>query len=402
VASTPAACGAALWRHLRHAAVIGVAVLAVGGSTACTRNGSSTGARGAVLRADPNSTDEALRAAVARIVQSTTADDDDSLDASAAALAALGDPAISHLSQGLRNPDEETRVVTVQLLARTRHPQTSEFLLAALHDESWTVRLSAVEALALRRDGRAVAPLLELYERETDAQVRYECLTTLGVIGDPAAADLLIRETRNADPYARMWAMDALCQMRHPQAPALAADLLADPNPYVPKQVVPSCGELLDTPRGHEALIALALFSRDYQNSVFARQRLVAFVKRRAGAPELVEQIRRAGRKELNGGRATMAALLLGDIADPSATSRLIEALSDPNHWIRHQAAYDLGVIGNRRAVPALISALGDQHDLVAATAYDSLQRFADAGDEHARAAVNSYSGKRFEKALPR
>lgn len=360
-------------------ALLAVLFVSLGG---CPQRGAQSRASGT----DP------IGIAVATLLRSVAADSGRS-DASVDALVALGEAVIPHLSRALDDRNEDVRLVAVAALGKLESPATLSPLIMALNDQSWSVRLAAVEGLGAKRDGRAVQPLLAQYGKDDDEQVRYECLTSLGLIGDPAAAPLLIKETASEDPYVRMWAMDGLCEMRDTHAPALAQRLLGDPNPYVVQKVTQSCAAALDTPAGHTALMDTALFNADFETTVWARRCLINFVE--SGAhPGLADAARTAGRNALAGDHWINAALLLGDLGDQRATEPLMTALANPNVLVRHHAAYCLGKTGDRRAVPALIRALQDHQAVVVLAAYRSLERFAAAGDRRAQAVLKKQQRK--------
>lgn len=351
-------------------------------------------------RAQPGAASDAVGSAVRRLLRSGA--DQDDHDAAVDAIAAMGDAAVPHLSRALADPDEDVRVVAIEALGRLRSPSAVDGLLAALADPSPTVRLSAVEALGTTGDRRATQPLMTQFAKDDNPQVRYECLTSLGLIGDPAAVGFLVKGVSDSDPFVRLWAMDALCQMHSPNAPELALRLLQDPNPVVRSHTIQYCGDVFDTPDGHRALIALALDADEFPTTVWARRHLMTFVKRQGNDGQLAEQIRASATKALHGPRRTRAAFLLGDLGDQAATVPLIEALHDPDVLVRHHAAYLLARVRDPRAVPPLILALADPSDLVAATAYNSLLWYADDGDPRARQAVSRYQGKRFSERLRR
>ncbi len=342
--------------------------------------------------------------AAKRLLHSASSEDDPSQhDSTVAALVALGSPAIPSLSKALENdPDENVRLVAVEALSKMRGPGVVDALLGALHDKSEDVRLQAVTALGVIADRRAVQPLLDQFAKDDNPQVRYECLTSLGLIGDPAAVDVLVKGTTDSDYGVRMWSIDALCQMNDSHAPALVVTLMRDPDQYVRQHVIESCGDAFNTPEGRTTLIALAIDADRFETTVWARRHLMEYLAQNSGGPGLRDQMRTAALHDLRGAHAAPAALLLGDLGDRAATEPLIKALRDPDRLVRHHAAFVLAKVGDRRGVPALIAALNDPVGLVAASAYNSLQWFAEDGDPRAQQAVRNYKGKRFADRLPR
>ncbi len=344
--------------------------------------------------ADPTS------ATVARLLHSAASQDDH--DAALEAVAALGPGALPGLTAGLADREESVRLVAVEALGKMRGPAVVDTLLVALRDKSSDVRLSAVEQLGGLGDRRAVQPLLDQFARDDSPQVRYECLTSLGLIGDPSTVDFLVKGTSDADPFVRLWAMDALCQMSDPHAQELALVFVRDPNPAVRDQIIRACADAFNTPNGRRTLIDLTLDPPDFSTAAWARRHLMGFVEHGPDGAQLAEQIRAAALPELHGPHALGAALLLGDLGDPAATDRLIVALRDPEFLVRHHAALLLAKPRDRRAVPALIVALNDKVGIVAASAYNTLQWFADDGDRRAQEAVHNYKGMKFDRRLPR
>jgi HEAT repeat protein len=340
--------------------------------------------------------------AVGELIASLAEADDDDRATAVSGLVALGPRAPEAIAKGLENPDEDVRTGVIEAVSQMPPATAVPLLLSALDDESWDVRLKTVEALGTFRDRRAVEPLMIRFEIDDDDQVRYECLTSLGLIGDPASVDLLSTATSDSDPYVRMWAIDALCQMSAPPAEPTAIRLLADPNRYVAEQTLRSCGGLLRGDTGTAALIEAAIRTEQFQTTVWARRYLREHTLRGATGSKVREQIRQAALAALDGPNVTHAAMLLADIGDPASQPFLIEALRDPNPYVRHHAAYLLGNSGDSAVVPALILTLQDNQQFVAATAFDSLQRFAQRGDLRAQEATAGFTGKTFDQSLPR
>ena len=341
-------------------------------------------------------------ATVARLLRSAAADPNNADDV-LSALTALGKVAIPGLTAGLRDPDDEARLVAVDALGKIGGAEVVPPLLTALDDENWNVRLNAVRALGQLRDRRAVQPLLQQYVKDDDSQVRYECLTSLGLIGDPAATEVLVKGTSDADdPYVRMWSLDALCEMHDAHAQPLAVALLEDPNVYVRRQVLRACTDSLDTRQGRAGLIHATLTESDFECSVWARRDLTTYIEKDPDGAELEKQVHGDALKALRGKQPLLAALMLGDFGDPAATDELIRALRDPSFFVRHHAAWELGKIGDRRAVAPLVKALQDPVPFVAATAYNSLEWFAASGDKTAQVAIKNYKGQKFDHPLPK
>ncbi len=327
--------------------------------------------------------------AVANVLASAPADDE--ADAQVKALAALGAPAVAPLGRHVHDPDERTRLLVVHGLGAIGGPDAVDPLLDALADPSWTVRLEAVRALGTLHPARAVDPLLRLLDGDAEAQVRYEVLTTLGLIGDRRASPRLVRALHEDDPYLRMWAMDALCTMRDPDAPALLPGLLADPDLYVRRQVVRSCHASARTDASRRRLVAMTLDDPDFESAVVAREALADDVRQLPADDAARAFIHQAATDALaspDPGRARRGAFLLGNLGDRRATDALLAALADQDPLMRHHAAYLLGQVDDARAVAPLVGALHDGAPLVRATAIAALREYAGRGNDEARRAL--------------
>lgn len=357
----------------------------------------------AAERANPTAgaTPDRLQETIASLIRRLDADSEDG-DNAAAALVALGPAVLDPLAKALERSSEPVRRRIIDVLEQVGTPDAVPALLLALKEGGdWDTRLAAVEALGGLRDRRAVAPLMAHYRGEDERQVRYECLTSLGLIGDRAAVDFLVEEVGSADPYVRMWAMDALCMMGAPEAVTLGVALLQDPDPRVHSQTLRSCGASFEGAAARRALIDTALYGEDFNDSVWARRHLRRQRSGAAGGAEATAEMRRAALEALAGPSTVRAAMLLGDLGDSAATEGLITALGHRDLWVRHHAAFLLGRLGDRRGVAPLIAALEDEQELVAATAHDALKHLAEAGDARAQVAVRTYRGRTFAKPLP-
>jgi HEAT repeat protein len=329
-------------------------------------------------------------------------DDDEALAPTLAAIAALGEGALPALIAALKDPDEEIRVVAAKALTQIPGTKTTLALVGGLHDESSSVRMAIAESLGTLRDRSAVPALLQQLQTDLDMGVRYACLTSLGMIGDPAASATLVKYTSDKDGPTRLWAMDALCVMKDPQAAARAVELARDPNPAVSGRTIVACEAQLNNPQGHTALIAAAL-SSDFQTSVMARRGLGIYMQNPAAGASLTKQMRSAAQAGLRQPSQMLhASFVLADLGDAQAVEGLVGALKNSNVLIRLMAMRQLGELGDRRAVPALIEGLSDSKEMAAAMAYNSLQWFAADGDARAAEAVKNFTGKKFDQPLPR
>lgn len=338
-----------------------------------------------------------LSKAITRLIGQLRHDPND--ENSRGALAALGEVTIPALKQSLKDPDPDFRVGIVQTLGAIPSDASFEALLMALTDQDEDVRISTVEGLGELANPRALPSLLTLYENDENDQVRYEILTTLGLIGAPSTVPFLVKETSSDDRYVRMWAADALCRMGASEATDVSVRLLGDPEKYVRARILTACGAFLARGDSQAALVHLAINGEDFAESVHARRILQKLIAT-PGSEELRERMKTVARAALEGDRALYGAFVLADLNDPSGMDVLRQNYQTEDSFVRHHIAFELGRLSGASSVPILATMLNDPVELVAATAYDALLMFVDQGNQEAAAAVASYTGKKFPVRL--
>lgn len=150
-------------------------------------------------------------------------------------LAALGDVRSEQLIlEQLRHPDERTRREVMAALERYDSPAAMDAIGVGLLDESPTVRLRAVAAIA-PRGAAAVKLLAPLLDSEPDREVLYAAIAALGTIGGPESVQLLIKAANGETQHPRrrgasyrLQACAALAKIRTPQAMAAVQVLRGD------------------------------------------------------------------------------------------------------------------------------------------------------------------------------
>jgi HEAT repeat protein len=105
--------------------------------------------------------------------------------ASAQALAALGEPALSVLLEALKHPEEYIRQQAVIGLAEMPGPHVLPEILAQLNDESRVVRAEAIQALGRRRDPRAREALQNIAAMRGDREMAALARGALEALSDP-------------------------------------------------------------------------------------------------------------------------------------------------------------------------------------------------------------------------
>ncbi|MBI4423621.1 MAG: peptidylprolyl isomerase [Elusimicrobia bacterium] len=138
------------------------------------------------------------------------------------------DETVKALADAFVDPDPDTRWRAVQAFTRWPEPGAAAALRGAVGDESATVRLFALRALA-QLEAAAPAEAAQEALSDADARVRVEAL---GVLRAAKRSDLVgERVLADPSPHARAAAADALAGPRGDAG--LLDKLLADPLPFV-------------------------------------------------------------------------------------------------------------------------------------------------------------------------
>jgi HEAT repeat protein len=236
------------------------------------------------------------------------------------------------VERALRDGDVATRTQALEVLAAHGAGASLAPLLGALDDEQRDVRARAARALGPTRDARAALPLLARVS-DGDRQVQTQAVQALGALGDRRAVPALVRLLGESSAELRAAVIDALGRLGDPAAvPALSALARRGPLDDSARRALGEIG----SPEAVDALLALA--------------------REAPAAPDL------RGALALAGGRAV---------------PRLIAELSGGTSASASLAADVLGRAGDRRATPALVSAL-ERRPPVAPAALAALSRLGD------------------------
>lgn len=102
-----------------------------------------------------------------------------------------GERAVEHLTSTLAHDDARVRRETVLALAKIGGEDAGDLVLGKLEDPDPSVRSAATRAVGVLQVERAVRPLLERLENETDDEVIEQIIRSLGQIGDPGAVPVI-------------------------------------------------------------------------------------------------------------------------------------------------------------------------------------------------------------------
>lgn len=248
--------------------------------------------------------------------------------------------------KALQSDDEEIRAAAVAALRSLGRP-AADFLIEALSDPHYGVRIAAAEGLGEIGDESGVDPLIRLLD-DTEQDVRIAAAGALARIGDRRAIVPLIRRFGDGYPQVRSAAAAAAAAFGLDALEPLEA-ALDDPVPVVRLTAARAIG-IVGNPRSIPLLIG-HLEDPAREVGVVAAQTLGGFGR---PAVEPLSLVLEQGGKE---GR--LAAIdALAKIEAEQADEALRYALRDENAEVREKAA---AALRRRRATGVWQNALGNQ-----------------------------------------
>jgi HEAT repeat protein/tRNA A-37 threonylcarbamoyl transferase component Bud32 len=143
----------------------------------------------------------------------------------------------------LRDSEIEVQNPAIELLCRTRHPDTVPQLVEVLKDESESARRAAVEVLNVVGDETSVKDLLKAI-RDTDWWVRSRAADALGKIGGPQVIGAALELVSDKDDEVRRTAIEILNQTKDERALAHLLAATRDTDWWVSERAVDALGEM--------------------------------------------------------------------------------------------------------------------------------------------------------------
>ena len=222
-----------------------------------------------------------------------------------------------------------------------------EILIEQLHGEDWTARCDAARLLGQSRDPRAVDALLSDLSA-SDWRVRRNAAQALGALRDKRAVGPLIQALKDRTMTVRQRAIVALGRIKDPQAlPALLEILLEnhhesyDANKAIHKFRKKALPEIVKAfERNNSQLLMLLLIEMKYE-----------------GAFELVLKL-----LESNEPSTRLTAIQeMGKLGDKRAIPYLVSQLHGDEPNIQSETVRALGKLGATETISAMLSLLKDE-----------------------------------------
>ena len=237
----------------------------------------------------------------------------------------------------------------------------------------------------------ALTPLQRQIENQrlrlasAEIEERRDALVRLGNLGRAESSRVALGALNDPSAIVRATAAHAVLSLSANEAIAALAPLLNDKSEFVRQEVAYALGQT----RSRSAIQPLiASLSNDKQASVRAAAAValgqigdasaVASLAGMLGHSSSTEKSAKKKRvKRENEFVLRAAARALGQIGSPAGVPILIEALSDENNVadLRREAAYALGLIGDRSAEPALGTVLTARDPYLSRISHEALLR---------------------------
>ncbi|MEO5817688.1 MAG: HEAT repeat domain-containing protein [Gemmatimonadaceae bacterium] len=294
--------------------------------------------------------------------------------------------------------DESVRRTVVEQLAHFDDSRAVDAIRLALQTGTSGVRAAAARALGHANAMDALSLLLDACD-DADPWVRYYAARSLGHRGQGDAVGTLLRlATKDDVPPVRIASVDALAEIRTPEALNALRAFVGDEDSAIARPALLALGQSSDP----ATLLPLidALGRRDRERQLAALEAL----SRRGSGEGVVEAIARVARNSKDDVVAERAVATLAAVASANSVEALVALAEDPQRaavivdalatlgtphidWLRSALTHPdvsvrcvvieaLGRIGDNGAGAAVVaSALNDQSDVVRAAAAHALSR---------------------------
>lgn len=149
---------------------------------------------------------------------------------------------VQYLLPALKDESEYTRRAAVEVLNKVGNENSVQDLLGAIKDDDWWVRSRAGDALAEIGGPKVIDSVVKLITSK-DEEIRRTAIEILNATKDERAIDGLLQATDDTDWWVRERAVDALSKIGSPRALPKLESMLGD-NPKTDTVIVRALGKL--------------------------------------------------------------------------------------------------------------------------------------------------------------
>lgn len=248
----------------------------------------------------------------------------------------------------ITSPDTKTKIEASEVFSLIVDKRTVDPLVKVLSDTDGNVRMSAIHALRMIGDPKAIEPLKNALIEEEEVQVRVEGIKALGEFGGSVVIETLIRETRNRrSPKIRAAAVIALGRVKGGERDVKASPIierLDDPDAVVKIKAIEQLINIADK-RAIEPLKKM----REYPLEEIRKKAVEALESL------LGKYLKDIQDKTANEDDLRYAIEALGLLGDAKVVDPLLTIVKDnPIVRIRAEAAKALGAVGDERLLEPL------------------------------------------------
>ncbi|HKP85424.1 MAG TPA: HEAT repeat domain-containing protein [Blastocatellia bacterium] len=315
-------------------------------------------------------------------------------DAAVQALAAMG-VSVERLSADMTNANWQVRVAAITTFARLGDNKATPLVITALKDADSRVRSEAARTLGQLSDESAITALINSLG-DSSAEVRVEATFALGRLKDGRAIAPLTTLLTDRDSRVSLAAAESLARMKDPRAVRVLVGSLAEPDWRVRARAAQVLAHVAGDSAVEPAIVPLAraITDKDPVVRYYAAEALIG-IGAKATLP-LIEVLR--SERESDRARVTRVLWRIG----PPAVEPLIALVQDKSATpeTRSAAAQTLGMIGDVRAIKSLMLLLRDDRYFVRQQAAFALGQMGDGAIDQLLDAANSSSPATKESAI--
>ena len=265
--------------------------------------------------------------------------------------------AVGPLIELLDDPSEQIQIGAASALAQTPDSRAVRPLMGILlQTQNVDLQKQAIRALAATKDPRGVMAIARLIDH-ADASLREGIAEGLGIIGDKAACQPLVRLLRSEKHSVLLKAISALRKVATDDAVEALIPLVQHPNPSIRRQTIEVLGDL----RPPDAFDLFAeLLSEDVSFEVRAAAAKGLGKLRDKHGIQLLEQA-------LRDEPTVRCAALMGltTIGEKNVIPAMLAMLRDPTPVVRYHAVTGLGKLKAEQATGAIRRLLEDNDSMV-------------------------------------
>ncbi len=246
--------------------------------------------------------------------------------------------------------DKEARTLALRLIDEVATESLLPELIRRLDSEDWLTRLYIARTLRRFSTEASRDALTRLLE-DSHKTVRQAALEGLAALRIPVDVGPICQRLRDPDLTVQTKAVDAIVQINDPAAVHHLLDILQDDSEYVRRAAVEVLNQVGNTSAIKDLLGALR--DRDWWVRVRAADALGTI-----GGPKVIEAILSLVKDRDEFIRRCAVEILITtkpQAGGEAVVSSLLEALHDPDWWVRERAIDALAGFGDRRAVPPLL-----------------------------------------------